>query len=111
MPGPALQQLLTRVEAAIRDYSEELVTQLARRDELEFEKEVKNTFITQLMEVQNRQREQRDGGRRRRRDKGLSLQGNTTISPAPTTHALRSEERRVGKECLRLCRSRWSPYH
>ena len=25
--------------------------------------------------------------------------------------AIRSEERRVGKECLRLCRSRWSPYH
>jgi 5'-nucleotidase len=25
--------------------------------------------------------------------------------------ALRSEERRVGKECRRLCRSRWSPYH
>ena len=24
---------------------------------------------------------------------------------------LRSEERRVGKECLRQCRSRWSPYH
>ena len=23
----------------------------------------------------------------------------------------RSEERRVGKECLRQCRSRWSPYH
>ena len=23
----------------------------------------------------------------------------------------RSEERRVGKECLPLCRSRWSPYH
>ena len=27
------------------------------------------------------------------------------------TPAKRSEERRVGKECLRLCRSRWSPYH
>ena len=25
--------------------------------------------------------------------------------------ASRSEERRVGKECERLCRSRWSPYH
>ena len=25
--------------------------------------------------------------------------------------ALRSEERRVGKECLHQCRSRWSPYH
>jgi acyl-CoA reductase-like NAD-dependent aldehyde dehydrogenase len=24
---------------------------------------------------------------------------------------LRSEERRVGKECERLCRSRWSPDH
>ena len=22
-----------------------------------------------------------------------------------------TEERRVGKECERLCRSRWSPYH
>ena len=25
--------------------------------------------------------------------------------------AARSEERRVGKECFLLCRSRWSPYH
>ena len=24
---------------------------------------------------------------------------------------IRSEERRVGKECLSVCRSRWSPYH
>ena len=24
---------------------------------------------------------------------------------------VRSEERRVGKECYALCRSRWSPYH
>ena len=27
------------------------------------------------------------------------------------TRTWRSEERRVGKECLWLCRSRWSPYH
>src|SRR3546814_16634765 len=26
-------------------------------------------------------------------------------------HPDRSEERRVGKECVRTCRSRWSPYH
>src|SRR3546814_13703317 len=25
--------------------------------------------------------------------------------------SLRSEERRVGKECVSTCRSRWSPYH
>ena len=29
--------------------------------------------------------------------------------PAPVPP--RSEERRVGKECLAVCRSRWSPYH
>src|SRR3546814_20477212 len=26
-------------------------------------------------------------------------------------HVDRSEERRVGKECVSTCRSRWSPYH
>ena len=28
-----------------------------------------------------------------------------------TAEAVRSEERRVGKECSLTCRSRWSPYH
>src|SRR3546814_4109591 len=27
------------------------------------------------------------------------------------TRKQRSEERRVGKECVSTCRSRWSPYH
>src|SRR3546814_9011289 len=27
------------------------------------------------------------------------------------TQMARSEERRVGKECVSTCRSRWSPYH
>src|SRR3546814_19628160 len=31
--------------------------------------------------------------------------GATKIAPE------RSEERRVGKECVSTCRSRWSPYH
>ena len=26
-------------------------------------------------------------------------------------NSVRSEERRVGKECASMCRSRWSPYH
>ncbi|XP_016159319.1 PREDICTED: fasciculation and elongation protein zeta-1, partial [Ficedula albicollis] len=53
----------------------ELVAQLARRDELAFEKEVKTAFIGALLAVQGEQREQREAARRRRRDKGLSLQG------------------------------------
>jgi small subunit ribosomal protein S5 len=35
--------------------------------------------------------------------------GNVMLRPASA--GTRSEERRVGKECRRLCRSRWSPYH
>ena len=40
--------------------------------------------------------------------------GPHTLKYGTTTNhvlALRSEERRVGKECSELCRSRWSPYH
>ena len=40
----------------------------------------------------------------------LSEYRNTSRSEA-LQEEYRSEERRVGKECLRLCRSRWSPYH
>src|SRR3546814_15666694 len=29
----------------------------------------------------------------------------------PRLYWTRSEERRVGKECVSTCRSRWSPYH
>ena len=35
----------------------------------------------------------------------------TGIEYEPWHFRYRSEERRVWKECLRLCRSRWSPYH
>src|SRR3546814_11365008 len=39
----------------------------------------------------------------------------TTLLPdgccSPAFVRSRSEERRVGKECVSTCRSRWSPYH
>src|SRR3546814_16627887 len=35
---------------------------------------------------------------------------STGIDKASNTE-FRSEERRVGKECVSTCRSRWSPYH
>src|SRR3546814_18045492 len=37
--------------------------------------------------------------------KGLFMVGT------PALELARSEERRVGKECVSTCRSRWSPYH
>src|SRR3546814_18788609 len=33
------------------------------------------------------------------------------IQDTVADNASRSEERRVGKECVSTCRSRWSPYH
>src|SRR3546814_14222168 len=38
----------------------------------------------------------------------LTLPSNGCV---PINPFLRSEERRVGKACVRTCRSRWSPYH
>src|SRR3546814_17954171 len=35
----------------------------------------------------------------------------TTVRQAAPVAEDRSEERRVGKECVSTCRSRWSPYH
>src|SRR3546814_16960326 len=57
--------------------------------------------------------------RRRRqakpRDKG-AIGGGKAATNATTYGRMRfgvrrSEERRVGKECVSTCRSRWSPYH
>src|SRR3546814_17177436 len=33
------------------------------------------------------------------------------FQPAVPAQRIRSEERRVGKECVSTCRSRWQPYH
>ncbi|GAA6067792.1 fasciculation and elongation protein zeta-2 isoform X1 [Tachysurus ichikawai] len=65
-----LEALLDEVEKKIRVFSEELIDQLALRDELDFEKEVKNTFISLLIDVQNRQKEVV-----KKRRKGRSMAG------------------------------------
>src|SRR3546814_10832863 len=44
---------------------------------------------------------------------GTLILGMTAMAfhPLPFDFVRRSEERRVGKECVSTCRSRWSPYH
>uniref|UniRef100_A0A8C5TAA2 Fasciculation and elongation protein zeta 2 n=1 Tax=Malurus cyaneus samueli TaxID=2593467 RepID=A0A8C5TAA2_9PASS len=69
-----LNELLEEIETAIKDYSEELVQQLALRDELEFEKEVKNSFISVLIEVQNKQREHKETAKKKKKLKNGSPQ-------------------------------------
>src|SRR3546814_12488470 len=41
----------------------------------------------------------------------LRMSAMSVSLSCPTGSDGRSEERRVGKECVSTCRSRWSPYH
>src|SRR3546814_6996189 len=44
----------------------------------------------------------------------VSISSHLCPNRQPVSHTAmsgRSEERRVGKECVSTCRSRWSPYH
>src|SRR3546814_8170740 len=54
-----------------------------------------------------------DGERGRAADARRTLEnGGLDALRLPASLASpRSEERRVGKECVSTCRSRWSPYH
>src|SRR3546814_18640396 len=46
------------------------------------------------------------------RTKSASARSSLSPSRRPTAFSsTRSEESRVGKECVGTCRSRWSPYH
>src|SRR3546814_3940095 len=40
-----------------------------------------------------------------------SAEGRLCLLGQGQVRSARSEERRVGKECVSTCRSRWSPYH
>src|SRR3546814_20839215 len=42
---------------------------------------------------------------------GMLAEASPTLSFNDIVKTQRSEERRVGKECVSTCRSRWSPYH
>lgn len=81
-----LNELLEEIETAIKEYSEELVQQLALRDELEFEKEVENSFISALIEVQNKQKEHKETAKKKKKLKnGSSQNGRNERSHMPGT--------------------------
>ena len=44
-------------------------------------------------------------------DGRLLVTGEQLLRRETDGSIVRSEERRVGKECASMCRSRWSPYH
>lgn len=85
-----LMERLEEAEANIRRFSEELVQQLAIRDELDFEKEVKNGFISALIDVQNRQKEHRESVKKKKKLKGGAgpAQGLTERTPGSVSTLL-----------------------
>src|SRR3546814_1985280 len=64
---------------------------------------------TSIFDVENGMCIANDMAKRVRLDDGREFPGPqfTRADKSPG----RSEERRVGKECVSTCRSRWSPYH
>src|SRR3546814_1259746 len=42
---------------------------------------------------------------------GARVDGHDLLDSAAVRGAASSDERRVGKECVSTCSSRWSPYH
>lgn len=52
-----LVEVHSALEREVQSLSETLVAELAQRDELDFEKETKNTFISLLLTVQNKRRQ------------------------------------------------------
>eukprot|EP00088_Acartia_fossae_P022860 TRINITY_DN2396_c0_g2_i1.p1 TRINITY_DN2396_c0_g2~~TRINITY_DN2396_c0_g2_i1.p1 ORF type:complete len:384 (-),score=130.47 TRINITY_DN2396_c0_g2_i1:442-1593(-) len=76
-----LSQLLTDVETLVRDLSEELVKDLGSRDELEYEKELKNTFISLLLSIQSKRRHNNidTGGPKKKKERRDSKYLTTVI--------------------------------
>jgi len=74
----SLNDLYEELNASIKDLSSLLVQELAVRDELEYEKETKNTFISLVHSIQNKRRQYQNEKRPKRR----SLLGlNHSIEP------------------------------
>jgi len=80
MSSAALCELYDEMDSLVRELSEELVLELARRDELEYEKELKNQFISLLLSVQRRHRALVDSKLR-----GGSAAGSSKAKDTPCT--------------------------
>lgn len=86
--GLCVSELLERleeVERQIRGFSEELIDQLAVREELDYEKEVKNTFISALIDMQNRQKEHRELLKKKKKIKTTGAEQRSNRSHVPGT--------------------------
>ncbi|XP_052123112.1 fasciculation and elongation protein zeta-2 [Frankliniella occidentalis] len=80
-----LNELYLELEVLIREFSETLISELALRDELEEEKELKNSFISLLLAVQNRRRQHHVDKKRNSRNSGVGRSPSSAESKYLTT--------------------------
>ena len=78
-----LNEVYLELERMIQENSEVLIQELALRDELEFEKELKNSFISYLLTIQNKKRQHSTEKRRGRSSMGNGMEAKflTTVIP------------------------------
>lgn len=86
LPISQLNEIYLEMEILIRELSETLISELALRDELEYEKELKNTFISLLLAVQNKRRQfhvdkKRGKAQQGKQPLGLDPKYLTTVIP------------------------------
>ncbi|WAR18220.1 FEZ1-like protein [Mya arenaria] len=77
MSNTAINEILSDYELTIKELSETLVQELALRDELEYDKELKNQFISLLLNIQRKRREANVDKKKRK-----SKTGSVTSSPS-----------------------------
>ncbi|OUC39763.1 FEZ-like protein [Trichinella nativa] len=73
LPYKRLLALQLELETMIQIYNESLVQELALRDELEYEKELKNTFISLLLGIQQKRRQWFNECKRKNSKNGVSV--------------------------------------
>src|SRR3546814_4263882 len=64
-----------------------------------------------LRDGRHTEQEQRQAGRQQDHAEEVEGLRRLCLVGRQNDERSRSEERRVGKECVSTCRSRWSPYH
>lgn len=80
-----LHELLAEYERNIKELSELLVTELAVRDELDFDKELKNSFISLLLSIQKKRRETNTDRKKKRTRSNVNQTSAEITSPVSET--------------------------
>src|SRR3546814_14007010 len=93
-----------RPEPWLRIDFPDVAIQYGAIEELLRDPELPDDVVSEGKAVQREPGDQRDEPQRRFR-RMAGKHGKEVL------RIVRSEERRVGKECVSTCRSRWSPYH